>query len=163
LTHIYVFNLVQGLICLCALWLGGWPERWTAIFLLGASVATILLPFDPSRSFRTVETLELLIDVSLMAGLISVALLANRFWPLWLTALHLLAIGIHGVKGFDTALVPWMYAAAGGKIAYPMIALLAIGVLRHRLRLARYGRDPDWTLPWRGYGVGRGEVTHDRV
>ncbi|MGE7206364.1 hypothetical protein ACQKJZ_11865 [Sphingomonas sp. NPDC019816] len=149
MTHIYVFNLLQSLVCLYALALGGWPERSIAIILLAASVATLLLPFDPATSFRSVEKLELIIDLGLMGGLIVVALLANRFWPLWLAALHLLAIGIHGVRGFDTAMVPWMYAAAGGKLAYPMIGLLAAGVLRHRMRVARYGRDPDWTLPWR--------------
>lgn len=149
MTHIYVFNILQALVCLCALTLGGWPERATAVILLCASVATIVLPFDPSTSFRSVETLELVIDVTLMGGLMAVALLANRFWPLWLAALHLLAVGIHGVKGFDPALMPWMYAQAGGKLAYPMLVLLAAGVLRHRLRLARYGSDPDWSLPWR--------------
>ncbi|WP_440978199.1 hypothetical protein ACQHGV_10825 [Sphingomonas pseudosanguinis] len=150
MTHVYVFLALQTLVCLYAMICGGRPERWTAIMLFFASVATLLLPFDPSTSFRTVEKLELLIDLSLMAGLVTVALLANRFWPLWLAALHLLAIGIHGVRGFDTALVPWMYAAAGGKLAYPMIGLLAAGVLRHRMRVARYGHDPDWSLPWRG-------------
>jgi hypothetical protein len=149
-THIYIFNFLQALVCLYALTLGGWPERATAVILLCASVATIVLPFDPSTSFRSVETLELVIDVALMGGLMAVALLANRFWPLWLAALHLLAVGIHGVKGFDTALMPWMYAQAGGKLAYPMLVLLAAGVLRHRIRLARYGTDPDWSLPWRG-------------
>ncbi len=149
MTHIYVFNILQALVCLYALTLGGWPERATAVILLCASVATIVLPFDPSTSFRSVETLELVIDVTLMGGLMAVALLANRFWPLWLAALHLLAVGIHGVKGFDPALMPWMYAQAGGKLAYPMLVLLAAGVLRHRLRLARYGSDPDWSPPWR--------------
>lgn len=149
MTHIYVFNFLQGLVCLYALTLGGWPERATAVILLCASVATVALPFDPTTSFHRVETLELVVDLTLMAGLMAIALLANRFWPLWLAALHLLAVAIHGVKGFDTALMPWMYAAAGGKLAYPMILLLATGVLRHRIRLARYGNDPDWTLPWR--------------
>lgn len=148
MTHIYVFNLIQGLVCLYALTMGGWPERATAVILLCASVATIALPFDPTTSFRTVETMELVVDLTLMAGLMVIALLANRFWPLWLAAFHLLAVAVHGVKGFDAALVPWMYAAAGGKLAYPMIALLAMGVLRHRWRLARYGQDPDWVLPW---------------
>ncbi|MBZ6380673.1 MAG: hypothetical protein MIK27_10910 [Sphingomonas sanguinis] len=120
----------------------------TAIMLFLASIATWLLPFDPSTSFQSVESFELMIDLALMGGLITVALLANRFWPLWLAALHVLAIGIHGVRGFDAALMPWMYAAAGGKLAYPMIALLAMGVTRHRQRLARYGQDPDWILPW---------------
>lgn len=149
MTHIYVFNLLQALVCLYALTLGGWPERATAVILLFASVATIILPFDPMTSFRRVETLELIIDLALMIGLMAIALLANRFWPLWLASLHLLAVAIHGVKGFDSGLVPWMYAAAGGKLAYPMLFLLAMGVLRHRIRLARYGTDPDWSLPWR--------------
>ncbi|MDQ1158699.1 hypothetical protein QE385_003026 [Sphingomonas sp. SORGH_AS 950] len=150
MTHVYVFNFLQGLVCLYALTLGGWPERTTAVILLCASVATVVLPFDPSTSFHRVEALELGIDLALMMGLTGVALLANRFWPLWLAAFHLLAVGIHGVKGFDPALMPWMYAAAGGKLAYPMLVLLGMGVLRHRIRLARYGTDPDWTLPWRG-------------
>ncbi len=146
--HIYVFHILQGIVCLYALACGGRPERVTAIMLFLASIATWLLPFDPSTSFQSVESFELMIDLALMGGLITVALLANRFWPLWLAALHVLAIGIHGVRGFDAALMPWMYAAAGGKLAYPMIALLAMGVMRHRQRLARYGQDPDWILPW---------------
>ncbi|HIV76324.1 MAG TPA: hypothetical protein H9899_02245 [Candidatus Sphingomonas excrementigallinarum] len=149
MTHVYIFNLIQALVCLYALTMGGWPERATAVILLFASVATIVLRFDPSTSFHSVETLELVIDLTLMFGLMAIALLANRFWPLWLAALHLLAVGIHGVKGLDPMLVPWMYAAAGGKLAYPMLLLLAAGVMRHRWRLARYGSDPDWTLPWR--------------
>ncbi len=150
MMHIYIFHILQGLVCLYALTFGGRPERVTAIMLFLASIATWLLPFNPLTSFQRVESFELAIDLTLMGGLITVALLANRFWPLWLAALHLLAIGIHGVRGFDAGLMPWMYAAAGGKLAYPMIALLAAGVLRHRQRLARYGKDVDWILPWRG-------------
>ncbi|WP_343529042.1 hypothetical protein [Sphingomonas sp.] len=149
MTHIYVFNMFQALVCLYALAKGGWPERWAAILLASASVATIVLAFEPVTHFRTIDMRELAIDVFLMSGLFVVAILANRFWPLWLAALHLLGIGIHGVRGSDPALVPWMYAVAEGKIAYPMIGLLAVGVLRHRLRLARYGRDPDWSFSWR--------------
>ncbi len=148
-THIYIFHILQGAVCLYALLRGGRPERWTAIMLFFASVATWFIPFDPSTSFRSIETFELVIDLSLMGGLMTVALLANRFWPLWLAALHLLAIGIHGVRGFDADLVPWMYAAAGGKLAYPMILVLALGVMRHQRRLAIHGQDPDWSLPWR--------------
>ncbi|WP_230481357.1 hypothetical protein [Sphingomonas sp. Leaf21] len=148
--HILVFNIVQGAVCLYALLLGGRPERWIAVMLLAASLATWLVPFDPSTSFRSVDMLTLGIDLTLMIGLIVVAMRANRFWPVWLAALHLLALGIHGVRGLDSDLMPWMYAAAAGKLAYPMILILALGVMRHRRRLALYGRDPDWARSWGG-------------
>jgi len=147
--HVYVFNILQGAVCLYALLRGGRPERWTAIMLLVASWATWLVPFDPATSFRSIDTMGLAIDLVLMGGLTVMAAVANRFWPLWLAAVHLLAIGVHGVRGFDPGLMPWMYAVAAGKLAYPMILLLALGVMRHQRRLALYGRDPDWSLPWR--------------
>jgi len=150
-THIYVFNIVQGLICLYALTMGGWPERCGAILLLAATGATLMLAFEPSTHFRTTDMREVAIDIVLMGGLITIAMLANRFWPLWLAALHLLGIGIHGVRGLDANLMPWMYGMAEGKIAYPMLGILGIGVLRHQIRVARHGRDPDWAFSWRDF------------
>ena len=50
-----------------------------------------------------------------------------------------------GVKAIQPALVPWMYAGASGKIAYPMLVLLAVGAVRHRKRVLRFGSDPDWS------------------
>ncbi|MDQ1229984.1 hypothetical protein [Sphingomonas sp. SORGH_AS_0879] len=149
MIHVYIFNTLQAVVCLYALLRGGRPERWTAIMLFVASVATYLVPFDPATSFRSVDMAGLVIDLALMAGLVVVAAVANRFWPLWLAALHLLAIGVHGVRGLDPGLMPWMYAVAAGKLAYPMILVLALGVMRHQRRLALYGHDPDWSLSWR--------------
>lgn len=149
MIHIYVFYAVQALICLFAFVSGGRPERLAALLLLLAALGNAALPNHPGVSFHMVEGPAALIDLVLMASLVALSVRANRFWPLWLAALQLLAIAIHGVKAFEPVLVPWMYAGAAGKIAYPMMAVLMMGVWRHRRRIAEFGADPDWSpLTW---------------
>ena len=145
MIHIMLFNLLLLAACGYALWAGGAPERWTAmLFILGA-VATALLPFQQRTSYHSVFWQLLGVDLMMLIGLVGISLRANRFWPLYVSALHLITIAIHGVKAFQPSLVPWMYAGASSKIAYPMLILLATGALRHRHRLARFGSDRDWS------------------
>lgn len=145
MIHIMLFNLLLLTVCGYALWAGGAPERWTAmLFILGA-VATSLLPFQQRASYHSLFWPLLGVDLAMLIGLIGIALRANRFWPLYVSSLHLITIAIHGVKAFQPSLVPWMYAGASSKIAYPMLILLAIGALRHRDRIARFGSDRDWS------------------
>lgn len=146
MTHVIVFNLVLLLTCSIAVYAGGAPERWTAaVFLVGAA-ATFVAPFwDALRPFGRVEPMLLLVDLAMLAALVGIALRADRFWPLYVSALHAITIAIHGVKAIQPALVPWMYAGASSKIAYPMLFLLAAGAVRHRRRLARFGVDRDWS------------------
>ena len=145
MTHVILFNAVLLVACAIAFAIGGAPERWTAIVFLAGAMATFILPFRHHESWHSVHLEVLLVDVIVLCGLVGVALRADRFWPLYVSALHLITIAIHGVKAFQPALVPWMYAGASGKIAYPMLALLTIGAWRHRHRLAQYGRDRDWS------------------
>jgi len=140
-----LFNTMLLGACGYAFWAGGAPERWTAlVFVLGAA-ATSVLPFQHHLSYRAVFWPLLCVDMAMLIGLIGIALRANRFWPLYVSALHLITIAIHGVKAFQPGLVPWMYAGASSKIAYPMLLLLAIGAWRHRHRIARFGSDRAWS------------------
>ncbi|USU04732.1 hypothetical protein NF700_15060 [Sphingomonadaceae bacterium OTU29MARTA1] len=145
MTHVILFNIVLLAACAYAFVAGGAPERWTAIVFLGGAIATFLLPFRHHQSYHTVHLLVLAVDSAVLLGLIGIALRADRFWPMYVSALHLITIAIHGVKAFQPSLVPWMYAGASGKIAYPMLVLLATGAWRHRHRLARFGSDRDWS------------------
>lgn len=145
MTHVMLFNLLLLAACGYAFWAGGGPERWTAmVFVIGA-VATAHLPFQQRLSYHSVFWPLLAVDAAMLVGLTGIALRANRFWPLYVSSLHLITLAIHGVKAFQPNLVPWMYAGASSKIAYPMLVLLAIGALRHRDRLARFGSDRDWS------------------
>ncbi|MEH3158936.1 MAG: hypothetical protein PGN08_08400 [Sphingomonas taxi] len=145
MTHIILFNAVLFGACAFAFVMGGAPERWTALVFLTGAGATFLLPFEHHASYHSVHGMVLAVDMAVLCGLVGIALRADRYWPLYVSALHLITIAIHGVKAFQPSLVPWMYAGASGKIAYPMLALLAIGALRHRRRLAVFGSDRDWS------------------
>ncbi|MCU6454785.1 hypothetical protein LPN01_11925 [Sphingomonas sp. A2-49] len=146
MIHIALFNVVLALVCGYAVRVGGAPERWTAFLFVTAAVATYLAPFyNALRPFAQMEPMLLSVDLLMLLGLMGIAVRADRYWPLYVSALHLITIAIHGVKAFQPTLVPWMYAGASSKIAYPMLALLAIGAWRHRHRLARFGSDRDWS------------------
>ena len=145
MIHVMLFNLLLLGVCGYACWAGGAPERWTAlVFVLGA-IATAVLPFEQRFSYHSVFWPLLSVDLGMLIGLIGIALRANRFWPLYVSALHVITVAIHGVKAFQPGLVPWMYAGASSKIAYPMLILLAAGAWRHRHRLIRFGSDRDWS------------------
>lgn len=147
MTHVLLFNVVLLAACGFAFVLGGAPERWIALVFLAGAIATFLLPFEHHESFHSVHVRVLCVDLGVLIGLMAITLYADRYWPLYVSALHLIGIAIHGVKAIQPSLVPWMYAGASGKIAYPMLVLLAIGAWRHRQRLIAYGSDPDWSRP----------------
>lgn len=142
--HILIFNAVQLLVCGYAWWRGGQPERMVALLLMAAALGTLLLPTTP-REFDQLHWRVLAIDVALLAALVGVALRAARFWPLWLAAMHLIAIAVHFAKAYHPLLLPWIYAVAVGQLAYPMLALLLVGTIRHQHRRRAAGTDPDWS------------------
>jgi hypothetical protein len=143
MTHIIVFNLLLGAACLYAFVRGGAPERLTAAVFAIAACASYYAPYS---RYREVELALFAIDLVTLLALATIAARADRYWPLYVSALQLLTLAIHGAKAYEPGLVHWMYGGASGKIAYPMILLLAIGVFRHRRRLIEVGRDPDWSL-----------------
>ena len=130
-----------------ALWRGGGPERAVAILLLLATGATIVVrPSGPL--FDDVETGVLLVDGALFLGLLAVAVRAERYWPLWMTALQGIALAGHGAKAVNPYVIPFTYAILLAFWAYPMLALLAVGTWRHRRRLRKFGTDRSWTRSW---------------
>ncbi|TPG11984.1 hypothetical protein [Sphingomonas oligophenolica] len=142
MTHIYVFNIALFAACGYAFWCGGSPERLTAAVFLIAAAASYA---RPDGALDRVQLSLLAIDVATLAGLVVIALMSNRFWPLYVSALQLLTLAIHGVKAYEPDLPYWMYVSANGKLAYPTLILLTIGVLRHRERVARSGVDRAWS------------------
>src|SRR3546814_14924405 len=82
-------------------------------------------------SYRDVEWAMLLIDFGLLLALSAIAGAADRFWPIWLAAFQLVAVAAHGVTAYNPAILPVAYWWIVGKIAYSMVALLAIGTRGH--------------------------------
>lgn len=139
-----MFNAVQVVACLYALRRGGGPERWTAGTMAAGAAATAL-----ALQFFRIETAGvnralLLVDLAVLIGLTALAARANRFWPMWVAALQLLAIAVHFVAGLDNSILPAVYNQTLGKVAYPMILLLVVGTYRHHRR-CRLVAERDWS------------------
>lgn len=145
MAHIILFNSLLILCCSYALWRGGTPERIVAVIFLCAGPATYLVMRAKwDTAFLDVEMRMLLIDTVMLIGLVWLASTANRYWPIWVASLQLILVAVHGVKAFDPTLVAWTYAVATGKLAYPQLALLALGTWRHRRRRIETGADRSW-------------------
>jgi len=76
-----------------ALWKGGWPERAVALLFLFAAFATLVV--RPEYLFHDLEKGVLLVDSALFLALLAIALRAERFWPLWMTALQGISVAGH--------------------------------------------------------------------
>lgn len=141
--NVVVFNLLLLLVCGYALWRGGAPERIAAVLFAGAAAMTFASMY--SYGFRAISGLYLLVDLALFVAIAALSLWADRFWPMWVAALQLIVLAAHGVRATNPELLPFIYYVATAKLAYPMILMLAVGTVRHRERLARWGSDLDWS------------------
>lgn len=144
MSPILYFSLLA--ICWVYAWFkGGPPERIGATILAVGSVLSLAALSSGAGRFGSVEVGIFLVDVATLFGFLILALLAKRFWPLWLTALQAVGIAGHAVKLVDTATIPLAYAFILAFWSYPMLLLIALGTWRHQRRLARFGTDPSWS------------------
>lgn len=141
----YYFFALLLVCCLYAFVAGGGPERWgAAVYALGC-LASHLAYSAPPIKFRSVETGVLIVDVLVFAAFIFLALRANRFWPIWVSALIGIGLLAHPARWAGPETVPWAYQIMLSIWSYPSLALIAIGTFNHRRRLVRSGADPSWT------------------
>lgn len=140
----FVIPLV--LVTLFALWAGGWPERVGAGVYALSVVATYLILLMHSHFLLThsemwlnLEAGVFIVDVVTFLIFIAIALRADRFWPLWVSAF--LGIGLLG--HLAKLMLPDTYWRAYAFVlaiwSYPIIALIALGTFLHQRRLRLEG------------------------
>lgn len=129
-----IFGLLQSAVTVYAIVRGGRLERAAGLAMPAALLAGWLLPYDPHVVFRHVDGTQLAIDIALAAVFYALALGSDRYWPIWMTALQLLALAMHGVRAYDSDLLPIAYHQIESKLAYPMLALLVVGTFRFSRR-----------------------------
>lgn len=145
MSRIAIFNTLLLAVSSHAIVRGGAPERIAGVALLGAAAATWLFQSSFGIRFVGVEYGVLLVDLILLAVLLCIAAYADRWWTLWIAAFHMLGTSAHLVRFLDADVLRFVYALFSAAWSYPIVLLLAVGTLRHRDRLARYGSDLDWT------------------
>jgi len=143
---VFIFQLLHTLCCAYALIWGGKPERLAGAMLFTAAMATVLVEISSHYfNYRDVELATLLIDAALLAGLVSLALKANRYWPIWISALHASTVTTHLVKFMNPVLLPTVYHIAAAVMAIPMAMLLVVAAYRHQQRMKLSGTDSPWS------------------
>lgn len=151
--HILFFYCLLAAATAYALIRGGPPERWGAAILLAGTVATwaavIGIGGSHSGHFIGVEYGVLIIDALMVVALFAVAACADRFWPLWMTAMQAFGVFGHLAKILAPEIMPNVYQAAHLFSAYPVTILLIAATRWHRRRMREQGGDRSWSISWR--------------
>ena len=110
MVHIVFFYAVLLGACSYAGRAGGAPERCVAVILVAGTIATWAVAIGWRGAwlghFRTVEYGILLVDCLMLAALLVVAMVADRFWPLWMTAIHGFGVVAHLAKAIAPDILP---------------------------------------------------------
>lgn len=119
---------------------GGRDERIGCAILLIGSLASVLVVWGVPVQARVslIQRGVFVVDVVTLAAFVALALRTERFWPLWATAFHLVAVATHAAHFADARIVPRAYVLAQGMWAYPMWITILLGSLaRSRCSTAR--------------------------
>jgi hypothetical protein len=124
LSFIYLVTPLSS--CAYAIRCGGKSELIGAGIMIAGSFFTPIIGFV---SFKLHAHLvgAMLIDLAVLAALLTLALRSDKFWPLWTTAFQIIGVATHLAKFVDPAIVPRAYSIAQGFWAYPMLVALVIG------------------------------------
>lgn len=122
--------------CGYALRSGGLPERKGALIILIGSLASWPAATIFGSNFRSAELGVLVVDCVVLVSYTTLALRCDRFWPLWITGFHVVAVATHCAVMVDAEVVPRAYAFAQPFWAYPMLVTLAIGTTYYRKAVA---------------------------
>lgn len=143
ISLVILFWVLLLVSCGYALWRGRKYERIAALVFMAATVLSIL-GHSPLRSrYVGIETSDLAVDTAVLLAVVAIALVSDRFWPLWAAGLQLVDSMSHVLRAIDADLVPKVYGAAERFWSYPILLILLIGAWRqHRRRIAEQTRSP---------------------
>ena len=120
----FAFFSIMIVTCGTALWLGRNSERWTAIVLILASIASLIAQ---SSKFFQPESGILLIDLALLSYLVWLALRSDRFWPMYAAGFQIIGTLIHVARITDDSIFQSAYATGQILWSYPVLLTLAAG------------------------------------
>ena len=132
----FVYLIVLIGCCGYALRSGGTPERIGALIILAGSFLSWPAGTLFGNNFRSAELGILVVDCLVLVSYTFLALRCDRFWPLWITGFHVVAVATHLAVMVDAQIVPQAYAMAQPFWAYPMLITLWIGTKCYRKGLA---------------------------
>lgn len=122
-----LFWMLALLCCSHAVLFGGRDGRWaTFLILAGAALTAPATLFG--RAWGETELAIFAVDLLLLAGLYALMLASRRYWPIWMTGFHLVAVVTHLSTTLVPSFTPRMYKAMESFWAIPVLLSMLIGV-----------------------------------
>ena len=125
---------------------GGLPEKYAStafgLSFLAEYIWNNIVGFP---GFRTFSLVRLGLDAAILLVLVLIALKANRWWPIWLSALQLIVVAGHVAAYLKIPAVSGVYWGMTALPAYPELIILLFGIIRHKKRITAVTRYPDWS------------------
>jgi hypothetical protein len=120
--------------CIIAWFRGGDPEKKAATMLFSAATLSWLVVDHGATMFSQIEWRLFIVDFMLAVALLILAISADRYWPMWLTALQIVSLLMHPAFGLSQSKMAFAYAVAVIAWSYPMLIILIVGTIRHTRR-----------------------------
>ncbi|MBC2669690.1 hypothetical protein ACFOON_12985 [Novosphingobium piscinae] len=140
-----LLNLLLGLVAvISALRLGGDIERrgaWLIVAMYGLGFAGDWLLGSRSAPLSPAALAQ---DLVAFVGFSYLGIYSKRVWPLWAAAFQLLSVGAHGVRAFEIAVRPIVYAWMMTGPTWAVLVLLLIGTFGHRRRMSSSASARSW-------------------
>ncbi|MEP2989962.1 MAG: hypothetical protein ABJN60_00255 [Parasphingorhabdus sp.] len=95
--------------------------------MIAGSLITAIVANLFETTWTGLETGIFVVDVIFLFALIHLTVVSDRFWPMWATGFHLLAVAVHTAMVVAPEVTPWAFATGAAFWAYPMLLALAIG------------------------------------
>jgi hypothetical protein len=132
---VLLFWLLLLVSCGVALVWGGKYERMAALVFIAASVSSFVTESPVQARYQGIELSDLIVDSGVLVAVIAIALVSDRFWPLWAAGLQLVDSMSHVLKAVDADLIPKVYGAAERFWSYPILIILLVGAWRQHQRM----------------------------
>jgi hypothetical protein len=123
---VVLFWILALLCCSHAVVCGGRDGRLAVFLIVAATLLTAPAMFG--RPWAKTELAILAVDLLLLAGLYALMLASRRYWPIWMTGFHLVAVVTHVSTMLVPSFTPKIYKAMESFWAIPVLLSLLIGV-----------------------------------
>jgi hypothetical protein len=136
----YIFRGSLLALVVAAFLVGGRTERLVATAYALAAVSSEVLRSTVSVRYHQLELGVFLVDLLLLAALLTVSLRSETRWPLCATALQIVTVLGHVAKLLKPEIWPLAYAWMMQASSFPSLAVLAFGIATSRRRRAKHAR-----------------------
>jgi hypothetical protein len=140
----WIGGITSLIACFLAMRMGGRDEAYGALIFLIGSLTTLGYVLLFGATWAKPEIGLLVIDLIMMLAFIHLALISDRFWPMWIAGFHLVSLAVYAASFVAINVIPWVFATGVVFWAWPTKLTLIIAIYEYRAQKehGRLGKMP---------------------